>query len=47
MTITVTVMDNGGTVGGGVDTTTTTFTVTVTPNHAPTINQLTSPPRSR
>ena len=43
VTITVTVMDNGGTTGGGQDTTVTTFTVTVTLNHAPTLNPITSP----
>ena len=42
--ITVTVMDNGGNVGNGQNTITTSFTVTVTPNHAPTINAITSPP---
>ena len=43
-TITVTVMDNGGTVGGGQDTTVTTFLVTVNPvNQAPTIGSIASP----
>jgi hypothetical protein len=40
-TITVTVQDNGGTANGGVDTTTRTFTVTVTPaNQAPTLDSI-------
>ena len=45
-TITVVVQDNGGTVGGGVDTFITSFLVTVSTNlvnHAPTINPVTSP----
>src|SRR5207245_1916048 len=38
--ITVTVKDSGGTVNGGVDTTTRVFTVTVTPvNDAPTLDK--------
>lgn len=42
--ITVTVKDNGGVSGGGVDTFTRTFTVTVTPvNDAPLIDPLASP----
>ena len=43
VTITVTVTDNGGTANGGQDPTFTTFNVTVTPNHAPTINSIPSP----
>ena len=39
-TITVTVQDDGGTAGGGVDTATTSFTVTVTPNNAPTLDPI-------
>jgi len=40
-TITVKVQDNGGTANGGVDTTTRTFTVVVTPiNHVPTIDPI-------
>ena len=43
-TITVLVMDSGGTAGGGINTTTQTFTVTVLPiNQAPTLNPIASP----
>ncbi len=43
-TITVTVKDNGGTAGGGVDTVTRTFTVTVDPvNDAPTLDPIPDP----
>jgi hypothetical protein len=43
-TITVTVTDNGGTAGGGVDTFTRTFTVNVTPvNDAPILNAISNP----
>jgi hypothetical protein len=44
-TITVTVHDDGGTANGGIDTTTRTFRVTVTPvNDAPTIDAIPDPP---
>ena len=43
-TITVTVMDDGGTENGGVDTTTRTFTVTITPNNPPTLAPIMNPP---
>ena len=40
-TVTVTVMDNGGTANGGVNSFSRTFTATVTPvNHAPTLSQI-------
>jgi hypothetical protein len=43
-TITVTVKDDGGTAGGGTDTTTRTFTVRVAPpNHAPTLDAIADP----
>ena len=43
-TITVVVMDNGGTANGGVNTTTTTFTVTVDPiDVPPTLNFIPNP----
>ena len=43
-TITVTVMDNGGTVGGGVNFTTQSFTIAVLPvNQAPTLNPIPNP----
>ena len=41
--ITVYVVDNGGTANGGVDVASITFTVTVNPNNAPTINPITNP----
>ena len=42
--ITVTVMDNGGTANGGVNSVSQNFTVTVTPvNQAPTLNAITDP----
>lgn len=47
-TITVTVKDDGGTAGGGVDTTARTFTVRVSPpNHAPTLDAIADPPAIR
>jgi hypothetical protein len=43
--ITVTVTDNGGTAGGGIDTVTRTFTVNVTPvNDTPTLDAIPNPP---
>ncbi len=45
--ITVTVMDNGGTANGGINTFSQTFTVTVTPvNQPPTLNAIANPSRS-
>ena len=42
--ITVTVMDNGGTANGGVNSVSQSFTVTVTPvNQAPTLGAITDP----
>ena len=43
-TITVVGQDNGGTANGGLDSATISFTVTINPNNAPTINPVTTPP---
>ncbi len=42
--ITVQVQDNGGTVGGGVDTVTQMFTITISPNVQPTLSAIPDPP---